>query len=105
MYVRSDEFAWVPARVVENDGTTAKVAIPQYEDEFAIKSDGGKSATGFKTETVKLKDYQGGVLPLQNLGPDGNMTEVNDMVDLPYLHEVSWHPRQNANRPFSFDIL
>jgi hypothetical protein len=26
---------------------------------------------------------------LQNTGADGTLTEVNDMVDLPYLHEVS----------------
>jgi hypothetical protein len=88
IYIRSDEFAWVPARLVEQDGTTAKVAIPQYENEEAIASDGGKGAIGFKSAIVKLKDYIGNVLPLQNVGANGELTPVDDMVDLPYLHEV-----------------
>lgn len=89
VYIRSDEFAWIPARLVEQDKETAKVAIPQYEAEEFIMSDGGKAAVGFKSAIVKLKDYQGRALPLQNCGPDGTIKEVDDMVDLPYLHEVS----------------
>ena len=89
VYIRSDEFAWVPARLVEQDATTAKVAIPQYENEEAIASDGGKAAIGFKSAIVKLKDYQGNVLPLQNVGGNGELIDADDMVDLPYLHEVS----------------
>ena len=88
IYIRSDEYAWIPARLVEQDETTAKVAIPQYENEEAIASDGGKGAIGFKSAVVKLKDYQGHVLPLQNVGAGGELTPVDDMVDLPYLHEV-----------------
>jgi len=89
VYIRSKEFAWIPARMVEQDETTAKVAIPQYETEEDIKSDGGKGAIGFKSAVVQLKDYAANVLPLQNVGPDGTLTEVNDMVDLPYLHEAA----------------
>jgi hypothetical protein len=89
VYIRSDEYAWVPARLVEQDKETAKVAIPQYEAEEHIASDGGAGAVGFKSAVVKLKDYPGRMLPLQNCGKDGTLTEVDDMVDLPYLHEVS----------------
>ena len=89
VYIRSEEFAWVPARLVEQDKDTAKVAIPQYKDEEFIASDGGAAAVGFKSAVVKLKDYQGRALPLQNTGADGCLKEVDDMVDLPYLHEVS----------------
>ena len=89
VYIRSDEFAWIPARLVEQDKDTAKVAIPQYESEEFIASDGGKAAVGFKSAIVKLKDYQNRSLPLQNVGKDGKLKEVDDMVDLPYLHEVS----------------
>ncbi|VEU39398.1 unnamed protein product [Pseudo-nitzschia multistriata] len=89
VYIRDDEHAWVPARVVESDGTTAKVAVPQYACEEEITSDGGKAATGFKTAEVKLKDYHSGVLPLQNVNESGTLIEVNDMVDLPYLHEAA----------------
>ena len=89
VYIRSEEFAWVPARLVQQDKTTAKVAIPQYDSEELIISDGGKGAVGFKSAIVKLNDYMANVLPLQNVGPDGSLKEVDDMVDLPYLHEVS----------------
>lgn len=88
VYVRSDKFAWIPARLVSKDKDTAKVAIPQYEAEEFIMSDAGKGATGFKSAVVKLKDYPNHTLPLQNVGKDGMLTEVDDMVDLPYLHEV-----------------
>lgn len=88
VYIRSEEYAWIPARLVEQDKDTAKVAIPQYEAEEFIASDGGKAAIGFKSAVVKLKDYQNHSLPLQNCGKDGKLKEVDDMVDLPYLHEV-----------------
>jgi hypothetical protein len=89
VYIRSDEFAWIPARLVEQDKDTAKVAVPQYDTEEQILSDGGKGATGFKSAVVKLKDYPGRALPMQNTGADGCLKEVDDMCDLPYLHEVS----------------
>jgi hypothetical protein len=90
VYIRSDEYAWIPARLVEQDKMRAKVAIPQYESEEFIMSDGGKAAVGFKSAMVMLKDYHNGTLPLQNTGPDGTLKEVDDMVDLPYLHEVRY---------------
>ena len=93
VYIRSDEYAWIPARLVEQDKDTAKVAIPQYASEEEIMSDGGKNAVGFKSAIVKLKDYQGRALPLQNCDSDGVLKEVDDMVDLPYLNEVSYFRR------------
>ena len=89
IYIRSDEYAWIPARLVGQDKTTAKVAIPQYESEEFIMSDGGKGAVGFKSAIVKLSDYVNQVLPLQNVNSSGTLKEVDDMVDLSYLHEVS----------------
>lgn len=89
IYIRSDEYAWIPARLVEQDKNTAKVAIPQYESEEFIMSDGGKAAVGFKSAIVKLSDYVNQVLPLQNVNSSGSLKEVDDMVDLSYLHEVS----------------
>jgi len=89
VYIRSDEYAWIPARLVEQDKITAKVAIPQYESEEFIMSDGGKGAIGFKSAIVKLSDYVSNVLPLQNVGSSGTLKEVDDMVDLSYLHEAA----------------
>ena len=89
VYIRSEEYAWIPARLIEQDKDTAKVAVPQYNSEEEILSDGGKGAVGFKSMTVKLKDYANRALPLQNVNKSGSLKEVDDMVDLPYLHEVS----------------
>jgi len=89
VYIRSDEYAWIPARLVDQDETTAKVAIPQYASEEFIMSDGGKGAIGFKSAIVKLSDYVSNVLPLQNVGSSGTLREVDDMVDLAYLHEAA----------------
>ena len=89
VYIRSEEYGWIPARIVEQDKNTAKVAIPQYDSEEHIMSDGGKGAVGFKSAIIKLKDYANNVLPLQNVGADGKLNVADDMVDLPYLHEVS----------------
>jgi hypothetical protein len=89
VYIRSQDFAWIPARLVEQDVTTAKVAIPQYPAEEFILSDGGKGASGFKTAVIELKDYPNKSLPLQNVDKNtGSLKEVDDMCDLPYLHEV-----------------
>jgi myosin-5 len=105
VYVRSDEYAWIPARLVEQDQNTAKVAIPQYESEQFIMSDGGKAAVGFKSAIVKLSDYISGVLPLQNVSSSGTLREVDDMVDLSYLHEAAilynLKARHVAAKPYS----
>lgn len=89
VYIRDDTYAWVPARLLEQDKTTAKVSIPQYDSEEQILSDGGEGATGFKDATIKLKDYPNNTVPLQNTNKEGKLAEVDDMCDLPYLHEVS----------------
>jgi len=86
VYVRSDDFSWVPARVVETNESTCIVSIPQYRDEQAIQSDGGRNARKFEKETINLAET--GALLLQNVDEDGNLKEVEDMVDLPFLHEV-----------------
>jgi len=105
VYIRSDEFAWIPARLVEQDKTTAKVAIPQYESEELIMSDGGKGAVGFKSAIVKLSDYVSNVLPLQNVNSSGTLREVDDMVDLTFLHEAAilynLKARHVAAKPYS----
>jgi hypothetical protein len=89
VYIRDDTFAWVPARLLEQTKDTAKVSIPQYPNEESILSDGGEGASGFKDAVVKLKDYPNNTIPLQNTNKAGKLAEVDDMCDLPYLHEVS----------------
>jgi hypothetical protein len=89
VYVRHDVHAWVPARLISQTKDTAEVSIPQYDCEENILSDGGEGASGFKDATIKLKDYPNNTVPLQNTNKEGKLAEVDDMCDLPYLHEVS----------------
>lgn len=90
VYVSSEEFSWVPARLLETDpaSDTAIVSIPVYKEENDIQSDGGRSAKRHEKHTVKYIDYPNKSLPLQNVDEDGCLQEVDDMVDLPFLHEV-----------------
>jgi hypothetical protein len=88
VYVLDKEFAWVPARLIKQEGEKATVSIPTYADEASILTDGGKGAKSWREETVDLKYYPGKALPLQNV-INGSLNEKKDMVDLPFLHEVS----------------
>ena len=88
VYVKDADYAWVPAQLMDSDGTTARVSVPQYKDEQAIGNGRYKNA---EERTIKLKDYPHGVLPLQNVDSNGNVTQYSDMVQLPYLHEVRVH--------------
>jgi hypothetical protein len=87
VYVMDKEFGWVPAELLEATADTARVKIHEYDAEENIISDGGKTAKKTREEQVKLKNYPGKSLPLQNMiGDKLNLKE--DMVDLPFLHEV-----------------
>ena len=63
--------------------------VPQYASEQAIACDGGKAARGWEEDEVPLKDYNRGVLPMQNVNANGELRAFPDMVNLPFLHEVS----------------
>jgi hypothetical protein len=87
VYVMDKEFAWMPARLISTSGDKAVVSIPTYPEEAKILSDDGKGAVSWREETISLKNYPGKTLPLQNV-KDGVLIEKEDMVDLPFLHEV-----------------
>ena len=89
VYIRSKEYGWVPARLMSQKGKdTVKVAIPQYGSEEFIMNDGGKGAVGFQPAEIQLEDYNNKTLPIANTGRNGVIEEVEDMADLPILHEV-----------------
>ena len=78
VYVRSDEHAWLPARLLEqsSDGKEAVVQVFDLEDE-------NSSATPQSRQmVVQLEDY-----PPQCALPLQNVNEYGDMIDLPFLHE------------------
>lgn len=89
VFIRDPEYAWIPCTQLSNDGKTAEVSIPQYEDEQSIICDGGATATGTEEATVPVKDYNKGLLPLQNVDGAGHLRPFADMVQLTFLHEVS----------------
>ena len=84
VFIKDPELAWMPARLLNMTGDKATVSVPSYTNEVDIDM-GGKGANKWSDRTVSLKDYAeyGKQLPLQN------NKVLDDMVDLPYLHEVS----------------
>lgn len=91
VYVLDEEHAWVPARVLghSSNDKTVTVSIPVYKNEQAIQSDGGQNAKKFDRKDIVLSNYSGNHLPLQNVDEHGCLKEVEDMVDLPFLHEAA----------------
>jgi hypothetical protein len=89
VYVKDKDLAWLPARLKSQTDKEAVVSIPTYDDEAAIANDGGKNAKKWTDKVVKLKEYEGGTLPMANVDKAGVLTLKEDMVDLPFLHEVS----------------
>lgn len=87
VYVHSTDHSWVPARVVEYQEGAVVVSVARFKDEDSIQccNSNGKS----DSETIQLKNYTNQQLPLQNVNENGLLAEVEDMVDLPFLHEVS----------------
>ena len=89
VYILHKEFAWHPATLIKTEGGKATVEVPIYPDEQSIASDGGRAAKKKETQVIDLKHYTANVLPLQNVDSNGDLIEFPDMVELPYLHEVS----------------
>lgn len=92
VYVRSQEHGWVPGRLLTSDNKSATVVVQKYKDENEMLLNTPKT-TGItvRQETVALKDYENGVLPMQNVDDRGKIGDHEDMVNLPYLHEVRYN--------------
>mmetsp|Transcript_17371 Transcript_17371/g.24755 ORF Transcript_17371/g.24755 Transcript_17371/m.24755 type:complete len:1182 (-) Transcript_17371:445-3990(-) len=83
VYVRDDEFGWLGAKINSTDGGKADVTVYVPTD-----SEGKKKPKEVK-RSIKLSEYSGESLPLQNIDADGNLIEKEDMRDLPSLHEAA----------------
>lgn len=90
VYIRSEEYAWIPGRLLETntDKKEAIVSVAHFADEQDIKSGVVRDIKKYDKVTVNLKDYENQALLLQNVNDQGTLIEVQDMVDLPFLHEV-----------------
>lgn len=103
VYILDKDFGWLPASVLSSSGKTVEVEVRDYEDDILIpacevsssltpsiaQKRRGAKAVPVKRIKVNLKDYPGGVLPLQNVDQDGKLIVVEDMVDLSFLHEAA----------------
>ena len=93
VYIKSDEYGWLPAKLISHDADdgTATVSVRNYADQNQIQSHGENDEAVLESceVVVNLSDYEGRVLPLQNVDEDGTLREVADMVDLPFLHEAA----------------
>ena len=89
VFLKDPDNAWIPAKLTSQAGDTADVQIPVYADEQHTICDGGKAAKQWIEAEVDLTDYAKGVLPMQNVDEQGRMKCFADMVELPFLHEVS----------------
>lgn len=99
VYILDPKHSWIPAKVKDRNATSSnllQLSVPQYRNEQAIRCDGGRSASqGYKVETIDLDDaknkikYPNRHLPLQNVNSEGELQVVEDMVDLPFLHEAA----------------
>mmetsp|Transcript_1780 Transcript_1780/g.3219 ORF Transcript_1780/g.3219 Transcript_1780/m.3219 type:complete len:1233 (+) Transcript_1780:517-4215(+) len=110
VYIASDEFGWLPAKVISTNGTNATVQVKDYEQDLQIPACEVSHALGRSSSSsaspstltkrhekivatkelnvdVSSKAYSDGVLPLQNVDQDGKLVQVEDMVDLGFLHE------------------
>jgi len=105
VFIRDPEYAWIPCTKIGGDANKARVKVPQYEDEQAIACDGGAGAKSWEEEEVGLKDYNRGVLPMQNVDPAGNLKPFPDMVNLPFLHEAgilfNLKDRHGSGKPYT----
>eukprot|EP00536_Pseudo-nitzschia_multiseries_P014246 jgi/Psemu1/327483/estExt_fgenesh1_pg.C_6780003 len=83
----------------------AQVRVPQYPDEQAFACDAGVSAKRWEECEVPLKDYNQGILPMQNVDGAGQLVMYPDMCDLPFLHEAgllyNLKFRHAANKPYT----
>lgn len=90
VYVRSAKHGWVPARVmsIDKEKDETIVAIDKYTEEQAMLSSSPTATGKEQMFSVDLKYYSNGVLPLQNTTESGELMNYEDMIKLPYLHEV-----------------
>jgi hypothetical protein len=91
VFIMDPVFGWRPA-TQEGDVKDGKalVSVPEYKNEAAMTCDNGRSGKKGEPQTISLKNYAHGVLPLCNVDDEGMLTEFADMVKLPYLHEVRY---------------
>ncbi len=89
VYIKDKQYGWLPASIISyEEKNQVKVSVTLPTNNEAVDLDTPTTEESKEERTVKLKDYEDGTLPLQNIDEGGNMIVVPDMCDLPSLHEV-----------------
>lgn len=88
VYIRvSDERRWVPALQFKSRNGKATVVVPKFNTEQEILSCSNQKKF-HDSQVIQLKEYDNGVLPMQNVDSNDHIEDYKDMVDLPFMHEV-----------------
>jgi len=89
VYIKSSENAWVPALQLKTYNGKAIVAVPRYKTEQEMLECGEKSRNYkyHNNQIIDLKDYNNGVLPMQNVDSSGMLEDFMELKDLPFMHE------------------
>ena len=92
VYVEDKDSSWAVALQLHRPGNANKATIvrPIFKTENQMMQCGkvGKIKFG-PEETVDLTKYPNKCLPMQNVDSEGNLDDYKDMVELPFMHEVS----------------
>ena len=91
VYLRSDDHGWIPALQLKVYNNKATVAVPKFkkEQDMVTCPKERKRIYYHDNQVIDLADYPNNVLPMQNLDVSGNLMDYKDMVELPFMHEVS----------------
>jgi hypothetical protein len=91
VYLRSDEHSWIPALQLKVYNNKATVAVPKFKNEQELMSCSrrGSKQKYHVEQVIDLAEYPNNVLPMQNVDARGNLEDYKDMVELPFMHEVS----------------
>jgi hypothetical protein len=91
VYLKSANHTWVPCLQLKVFNGKATVAVPKFANEQGMLhcAKASKTFRYHDNRIVDLAEYPNNVLPMQNVDANGNLDDYKDMVDLPFMHEVS----------------
>jgi hypothetical protein len=106
VYVKDEESCWAPALQLRSAGGQATILRPLFKTEQQMLQCGARDKQKYgKEEKVDLKSYPSGVLPMQNVDSSGNLEDYKDMVELPFMHEVSGRSSDGKHRVAEWSML
>jgi hypothetical protein len=100
VYIRSIDHSWIPALQLKTHEGKAVVSVPKFvkgeNDMLQCLKASKQFPYHANNQVINLGEYTNSLLPLQNVDSNGNLEDYKDMVDLPFMHEVSVNPNAGA---------